>query len=92
MKLGKFNEVGQENFLYCIVSQWSNYFKLWLRKEFSPYKFCGEEMTFCPEQISLIFSPLFLICFSYTDKNDYITKSNSQIQGFIWMNKKEKGT
>ena len=51
------NEVGQENFLYCIVSWWSNYFKRWLRKEFSPYKFCGEEMSFCPEQISLIFPP-----------------------------------
>lgn len=62
------------------------------QKGVSPYKFCGEEMTFRPEQISLIFSPLFLICFSYTDKNDYITNSNSQVQGFIWMNKKEKGT
>ena len=42
----------------------------------------------------LLFFPLinFLICFSYTDKNDYITNSNSQVQGFIWMNKKEKGT
>lgn len=62
------------------------------QKGVSPYKFCGEEMIFCAEQNCLIFSPLFLICFSYTDKNDYITNSNSQVQGFIWMNKKEKGS
>ena len=84
------NEVGQENFLYCIVSRWSNYFKLWLRKEFSPYSFCGEEMTFCPEQISLIFSPLFLICFSYTDKNDYNYYQQQLTSSGIHLNEQER--
>ena len=81
------NKIGPENFLYYILSWWNNYFKLWLGAVL-----CGGEMTFCPEQISLICLSSFFFVFFYTLIKMIITNSSSQVQGFIWMNKKEKGT
>ena len=50
---------------------------------------CGREMTFCPEQISLIcFSPFFFVLFFYTDKNDYYQQQLTS--SGIHMNEEER--
>lgn len=83
------NKIGPENFLYYIVSWWNNYFKLWLRKE---QFFVVEKWHFVQNRFLLFVSLLssFFIFF-FTLIKMIITISNSQVQGFIWMNKNEKG-
>ena len=83
------NKTGPENFLYYIVSWWNNYFKLWLRKE---EFFVEDKWHFVQNRFLLFVSLCSVFFFFFTLIKMIITISNSQVQGFIWMNKNEKGT